>query len=727
RVVARDNRPDQPNEAVSATIVFTAPSVADAAKQRGELEQAAFANLQRVLELQERNITETELSLKTAGPATDPVWHEVSARQAEIRKLTRELLDNPLKPLGGLASAAQELYGNEMVLAVETLKAIPAAEPARRKLLADQALGLERKILRQLSFALDAVADAKVDRRVSGISAMIESLIGGQNSALEQTKPFAASGAKAGKPLVDLQDKLGGDMTAFLNACKTEAAGLAENDAALAETLQNIGTRAAEWKVRDDMIIAAERLDQNKPAEAIPLQTRSLKGLKSLQAMLDQVKLQAETEKRSAMLEAVNQAQEQLEKIQALHKKMVAAMQAVRGTKDKNDEAVDAMAEDYQEFVKNTKEAVLEVPKDLHIFADLNVANDLVEDVFSVFQEIEQSQKPKGEKKEEPVNVIEDALAKEERLLKEMGEAKDRLDAMEMWLAQNQDKDKVTTEAFDQAEMPKSGVALAELAAAAEDLVGDLLEEDKKTQEEATDGATNHNAPDVEAGGEVMEGDIASFAAQGKSGNQTPDHKEQDGRSNVGRQGMANGETAAGSGTVGKGDDDIEARRTEEPTQSGKVDLSGKADTKATGGGKQGTGKGDDVGMSGGAERMDSDEAGSWEGMAALMARKADAMYAQASLKNIRVDSLKEAAHLIRQSGDTVAQGNIEQSREFRKRAAAALTRAQAQLQAGPSGAMETGGASNALENMIQSGPDQAPPQYRDKVADYYKALNDAQ
>jgi len=38
--------------------------------------------------------------------------------------------------------------------------------------------------------------------------------------------------------------------------------------------------------------------------------------------------------------------------------------------------------------------------------------------------------------------------------------------------------------------------------------------------------------------------------------------------------------------------------------QSGKVDLAGKADTKATGGGKLGTGKADGVGMSGGAERV---------------------------------------------------------------------------------------------------------------------------
>ena len=274
--------------------------------------------------------------------------------------------------------------------------------------------------------------------------------------------------------------------------------------------------------------------------------------------------------------------------------------------------------------------------------------------------------------------------------------------------------------------MPESGIALAELAAAAQDLLGDLLKEDQKMADEANDSATNQAVPDTQAGAQVAEGSIASFAAQGKSGNQAPDHKEQDGRSNVGRQGMAVGETAAGSGTIGEGDKNIEARRTEEPMQSGKVDLDGEADTKATGGGKLGTGKADAMGMGGGTERVDSKEPGSNEGMAALMARQADALYAKASMKNVRVDSLKTAAHELRQAADSVAKGNIEQMREHRKLAISSLSRATANLSAAPSGAMEAKGTTGALDNMIESGPDHAPPKYRAKVAEYYKALNGA-
>ena len=724
RLVARDNRPGQPNEAVSSTVIFSAPTHGDVAKQRNELEQAAVGNLQRVLELQKRNIADTERFQKALKETTEPQWKEATGRQEEIRKLMHELLANPLKPLGGLTGAAEKLYVNEMVLAVDALKAIPAAEAARKATFAREAVALEGKILRQLSFAVNAVGESKIDRRVSGIAAMIESLIRDQSSALEQTRPFADSHAKVGRPLIQVQDKVGEDMNDFLAACKAEAAQVGQNDAAFADTLNKIGARAAELKIRNDMVVSAERLDQNKPAEAIPMQTRSLASLKTLQGMFEQVKLKEEGEKRTAMIDAVKQAQEKLKKIEALHKKMAEAMDAVRGAKNKDDKAVDEMEEAFQELVKNTKEAVLEVPRDLQIFTDLNVANDLVEDVFSVFQEIEQ--KKPGDKDGPDGKVADLGYAKEDELLAQMGEASKRLDATEMWLMDKQDDAKVTTEAHDKAEMPESGIALAELAAAAQDLVSDLLKEEKKMADEANDGATNHAMPDFPSGGPVMEGDIASFGAQGKSGDQTPNHKEQDGRSNIGRQGMSTGETASGSGTIGEGDKNIEARRTEDPTQSGQIDLKGKADTKATGGGKLGTGKADELGMSGGAERMDSKEAGSSEGMAALMAKKADAMYAKASMKNVRVDSLKDAAHQLHQAADTIAKGNIEQAREFRKMAASSLTRAQAQLQAGPSGAMEAKGSAGALDDMVESGPDLAPPQYRDKVAEYYKALNEA-
>ena len=723
RIIARDNKPKTPNETFSANVIFNAPIPADVAKRRNELEKDALANLQKGLDLQKRNLADTGRFKDAVKTTAEAQWKQAADTQKEIRGLMRELLANPVKPLGNLTAAAQKLYVNEMVLAVDSLQSIPTAEEAKKAPLAAEAVALETKILRHLSFAISAAGEAKIERRVAGLSALLEALLRDQGSALKQTRTIAESKVKIGKQLVDAQDKIGGDMAAFLTACKEESVQAAQTDAALAGTIDRMMAKAAELKIRNDMVVAAERLDQNLPAEAITLEDRAITGLKSLQAMLDQIKLKEEAEKRELLVDAVKQAKEKLAKLEALSQKMKEAMETVKGQKNKDDKAMDEMEEAFAEVQANIKEAMLEVPTDLHIFTELNVANDLVEDVFAVFQEIEQKA---GSEKDGADKVKELGFAKEDELLAQMGEASKRIDALEMWLQDKPDEIKVTTEAHDKAEMPESGIALAELAAAAQDLVGDLLKEEKKMADKADDSATNHAMPDFPAGWDVMEGDIASFGAQGKSGNQTPDHKEQDGRSNVGRQGMSNGETAAGSGTIGEGDKNIEARRTEDPMQSGKVDLAGKADTKATGGGKLGTGKADAMGMGGGSERVDSKEAGSAEGMAVLMARQADALYAKASMKNVRVDSLKAAAHELRQSADAIAKGNIEQMREFRKMAISSLSRAATNLSAGPSGAMEAKGTTGALDNVIESGPDQAPPKYRDKVAEYYKALNGA-
>ena len=721
RLTAWDNRPKEPNHIISSLILFRVATPAEAAKERQELEQKAQATVQMMLELQKNNLAETERLQKAPATATADEWKSVAQRQEQIRNLMRDLLENPLQPLGGLQEAGQKLYLNEMVLAIETLRSIPAANPQQKPPFAREAATLETKILRQLSFAPEAAEESKAERRISGLSALLGALISGQTGVLEQTRALVETRAKPGGPVVEAQDKLGEEMNSFLAACQKESDS-GDNDAGFKETLQEIRNRSAEWKIAAEMVIASERLEQNKAAESGKIQERVLAHLQALNALIEKIKLQQEAEKRSSMIEAVKQAKDKLTKVEDLHHKMKEAMEQVRGTKDKDTKANDQLEEAYTALLQNTQEVMLDIPKDLHVFTELNVANDLVEDVFSVFQEIEQQAEEVGKQGQNKVSDL--GYTKEDELLQQMGEAKERLDAMEMWLGEKPENNKVTTESFDQKEMPESGIALAELATAAQDLVSDLLKENENTAKDADDSAVNHASPDFLSGWEVMEGNLASFGAQGKSGNQRPDHKEQDGRSNVGRQGMAVGETAAGSGTISEGDKNIEARRTEDPTQSGQVDLKGKADTRATGGGKLGTGKADDLGMSGGKDRMDSKEAGSWEGMAALMAKRADAIYAKASLKNVRADSLKEAAHHLRQSGDAIANGDIQQMREFRKMATSELMRGKAQLESGAAGGTDGKHGTGVLNNVIESAPDMAPPPFRDKVSEYYKALN---
>lgn len=723
RIVAIDNKPRTPNQTLSGNIIFNAPAAAEVTKQREALDKEAKNNIETVIALQKQNLADTTRYKENFKATAEVQWKGAADVQTQVRTIVHDLLSNPLKPLGNLTAAAQKLYVHEMILVVDSLQSIPAADDPKKEVLAREAVALETTILKHLLSAVSASEEAKLERSVTGLSALLENLIRNQSSVLKQTLALLESKAKVSKQLVDAQDNLGTEMAGFLAACKEEAAQAAQTDAALAGTIDRMVAKANELKLRNDMVIAAERLEQNQAVDALPLQEKIIAGLKMLQAMFDQIKMQEEAEKRDLLTDAVKQAKEKLHKLEALSEQMKEAMEQVKGQKNKDDQKMDQMEEDFAALKENIKQALLEIPNDLHIFTELNVANDLVEDVFSVFQEIEQK---KDSEQEGANKVTESGFAKEDELLAAMGEAQKRLDAMEMWLAEKPDDKKITTEAHDKAEMPEAGIALAELAAAAQDLLGDLLKEDQKMAAEADDSATNHAMPDIAPGNEVGEGDVASFAAQGKSGNQTPDHKEQDGRSNVGRQGMSVGETAAGSGTIGEGDKNIEARRTEEPMQSGKVDLAGEADTKATGGGKLGTGKADAMGMGGGTERVDSMEAGSNAGMAALMALQADALYAKASMKNVRVDSLKAAAHELRQAADAIAKGNIEQMREFRKMAVSSLSRATTNLSAAPSGGMEAKGTTGALDSMIESGPDHAPPKYKNKVAEYYKALNGA-
>jgi hypothetical protein len=274
--------------------------------------------------------------------------------------------------------------------------------------------------------------------------------------------------------------------------------------------------------------------------------------------------------------------------------------------------------------------------------------------------------------------------------------------------------------------MPE-GVALTPLQTEAEDIIGDLLKEDKKKQDLDNDGAINAAMPDMEMGGDITEGDTTTFSAKGKSGNETPDHKEQDGRSKVGRQGMSIGEAAAGSGTIGKGDKDMEARRTQDPTQSGQVKADGQADTKATGGGKLGSGKADGMGMGGGKTRMDSTEAGSPEDFMSLMAKRADGAYIQASMKGLRADSLKSAAHHIRQAADAISKGApIGQVAELRRKAVVDLKIAKTELGRESSVALDGRASTSMLDDIMEESPDEAPPQYRDLVSEYYMKLNES-
>jgi hypothetical protein len=523
---------------------------------------------------------------------------------------------------------------------------------------------------------------------------------------------------------VTQQDKLSSELIAFIKACRAEASSGQGEDKDQAAFLESVATFCEKEKISNDMLLASEQLEESKANDAVPHERNAYTKLQSARKQFEEVIAKGEKETRQEMIEAIQVADAKLGKLKELTKKLKEEMDKIEDNKNKNTKDFDVMEEEAAEIEKNIKEAMLQIPKDLDIFAHLNVGNDLVEDVSSTFEEVKQQEA--AAKTPDGGPVAEKAVIKREYLLEAMEKATELLDDFEMWLGKDADTKKITVEAADKEEMP-DGVALTPLQTSMEDIIGDLQKvADEKLDKAADDGAINAATPDMEMGGEITEGDTTTFSAKGKSGNETPDHKEQDGRSNVGRQGMASGETAAGSGTIGKGDDNIEARRTKDPTQSGKVTADGEADTKATGGGKLGSGKGDDWGQSGGTDRMDSGEAGSMAKSLENMAKKTDQAYAQASLKGLRTDSLETAAHHIRQASDAISKGvPISQVAELRRKAIGALKKAKTELGEGSAASLDGQNFISTLTDVIEADQELSPEKYRKLNAAYYKTLNE--
>jgi len=722
RILARDNHPDADPSRVarSELIVFDAPPIADAARRRDALEDKAFSSLAKIIEMQRDNLSATKGYAGNLGATPPEQWQAASGVQREIREIMKVLLGNPLNPLGNLTSVGKKLYLDEMADVIPLLAGVPSATDTSQAVLSMRAVQMEEKILRQLTFADVSAAKSKVQRRVTALTGMLARLVTEQAQNIARTRRFVAQSIAVGQTLVDRQDELALDLTDFVHLCRKESAEVLANDENYALLLIAVADASDEKRIRDDMMLASEQLEENKPAPALVHEGDALQKLKLLQAMMAEVMAEDQLAEQEAMLEAILAAKARVAKVRDLHAKAIESMEMVKDQLDKSDKDVDMLEEEYEELVKKTKNALLQVPTDLNVFMELNVANDIAEDVFSVFEEIEQVT---GSQATDKGDVAERAMAKREGYLEGMEEAMGRLDELEQWLGDKPDSTKFTAEPFDQEELPEAGISLGALKTEAEDLIGDLLEED--SGESSDDGAINSAVPDTVPMNEVREGDMTSFAAQGKSGNDTPDHKEQDGRANVGREGMAVGETAAGSGNISEGDKDIEERRTQDPTQSGQIDVEGEdIQTKATGGGKLGTGKADDVGMEGGVERMDSTEEGSAEGLEALMARQAETMFAKASMQNVRADSLKDAAHHLRQAADAVARGNIAQLKEHRRLALVAMKKAKAQMDAAQTGSYTIEEVPSLLDDVVDGGAEQAPPKYRDMVAEYYKILN---
>jgi hypothetical protein len=154
---------------------------------------------------------------------------------------------------------------------------------------------------------------------------------------------------------------------------------------------------------------------------------------------------------------------------------------------------------------------------------------------------------------------------------------------LEKWLSDAPDKLKWEME---DAQAP-ADVAVAELPAELEDIVGELLDKAEEMTPDVQDATSAWmDSLDKGAGWTAADGPISNMSAKGITGNVLPNQSEIGGRSGEGRNGRSNGQMVQDA-AVGKGGQETPTRLSQTPFEKGSVkDSSTESGGGATGGGK---------------------------------------------------------------------------------------------------------------------------------------------
>ncbi len=167
--------------------------------------------------------------------------------------------------------------------------------------------------------------------------------------------------------------------------------------------------------------------------------------------------------------------------------------------------------------------------------------------------------------------------------------AKELEQNLERWLPDSPDRAKWNMEEMTGT---PADVALAELPAELEDIIGELIDKEEEMTKDVEDVSSPWlDSIDKGAGWDAADGPISSMSAKGVTGNQLPNDMEIGGRSGEGRTGKSSGQMVENTAD-GKGGRETPTRLDQTPFEQGSVQDSDKSSKGgATGGGKlSGTG-----------------------------------------------------------------------------------------------------------------------------------------
>jgi hypothetical protein len=718
-LIAKDqNDVTGPGVTVSRPIVVSLKSADKVQKKVEEATASLQKGLDELIKLQKTNLDETRGGARMTPPAKEACTTLLN-RQVKIADMGRDLAASADTIAPDVRNDLNALNNKEFKDAVLALRdSVALAGDAQKKSI-ERAIQLEVAILAKLQGA-PAAANADVKQgQIQDLIAGVEDLLRKQREIMRETN---GADDKAAKSISGKQDALADQSVRVRKDLDKNAHDASVGDADFRARLGKVAGMFGELKIYEDMLTAAEKLSGKNFAAAGTTQKQIVINLTKMLEILNQWQLAASEKKSDDLRKEAEALKAKLDKLEAIQREVVEkSKEMARKDQDTKDESLQKEINETKDLMKQVLEKML---TDAHAFPDMKPANELRSALAEIMEDVEQTDKQ--DIAEGKLKADEVAVQKEDGLLQAIEKAKEVAADMEMWLPNKSDTAKWLLENFDKREMPE--IPNLPLPDAFEDIVGKMLDEQKNL--DAEDAASNQAIAQMAQGWEIADGPQPGFSAQGKTGNQRPNHNEQMGRSSGGREGMSNGEMAGDTAQKIEGGDTPDVRRTNDPMQRGQVDGGDtEAHARATGGGKAG-GYSDRDGMDGNAPLRHSDGkrvqvADPRAVQQKLLADKASKVAAEASLLYLsRSSGLQEVARMMGESEQALKEGRVRDFQNLHQKIVGRLNEVKGGVSTADVRALPSADSARASDKQLLGGSEgDAPPQYKDQVADYYRSL----
>ena len=719
RIVARDlNDVTGPGVTMSRPIIVTLKSADKLEQQVNEAVSKLTKGLEALIKLQSQNLDETRSASmrKEANPLTALI-----ERQVAVADGAKALVASADVIAPDVRNDLRSMLAKEMTVAVVALRNAGVATEATRSKFVATAIANEAIILARLQGAPAAAEEDAKRGEIADLISGVEDLLKQERNLHKETS--TATEAAAAK-LGERQDKLADKAVAVRKSIDTDSKNASVGDVDFRKRLTKVAAMFGEMKVYEEMLAAAEQLQGKKVQPAAVTQLHVVASLAKMVELLNQWQLAEAGEKADELKKTVEEMKQKLDKLAQIQHDIVEKTKDMARKDDfrKEDIATSGEIKDQKDLMK---EVIEKMTTDLQALPDLTPGNEMRAELVSIIEDVEQADAEDAAKgKLKPTEI---AVQKEQSLLDGIEAAKKLSADLEMWLPKKSDTIKWALENFDKTEMP--AIPNVPLMDATEDIVGELQKKQEDIQEDVQDPSSNQLFAQNPANGwDIMDGPQGSFGAQGKSGNQAPNHNEQTGRSSGGREGESNGEMAGDTASNLEGDTP-EARRTKDPLQQGQVkDDGGIGKTRATGGGKAG-GFSDRQGMEGNAplratKAPKTEVQNAAAVQQALLAEKTAKTVAQASLLYIHSDGLSQVAKLMDESATAMKEGRMKDAQSLHQKIIGRLKDIKSGVNTGEVVSFSTQDSARTTDKQLLGGSEgDAPAQYKDQVSEYFRSL----